>query len=228
MEPCAIVPLTRPEDVVAAIAPAAGQPAIARVIGSVRGAVRDGRVVVATLPALAAGVRECLQAAGLATTVTVAQAPGSRYQAIRSGLEHLGAEPYTRTSVLICDHRYPLATTATVRRVLAALDEGADVAVPVLSVTDTVKTVDHHGAVLGTVDRGLLNVVQYPRAFTAPALWQLVRATPVGGADAVEEFDGALRAGLDVATVAGDADSPRLEMPTDADLLATLIACRPD
>jgi 2-C-methyl-D-erythritol 4-phosphate cytidylyltransferase len=226
MEPCAIVPLT--QFAAAAVAPAAGEAALARVVRSLRGAVDDARVVVATVPALAAGVRQCLREAGLAATVVVASAPGSRYQAIRAGLEHLGAEPYTRTSVLICDHRYPLSPVAMAQRVLGALADGHDVAVPVLPVTDTVKTVDDLGAVLGTVDRSVLRVVQYPRAFTASALWQLVSGTPVIGADDVDEFSGALRAGLDVRTVAGDADSPQLEMPGDAPLLAALMACRPD
>jgi 2-C-methyl-D-erythritol 4-phosphate cytidylyltransferase len=101
--------------------------------------------------------------------------------------------------------------------------------VPTVPVTDTVKTVDQLGSVLTTVDRATLQTVQYPRAFTTSALWQLVEVspalTPPNTADA-DELDGALRAGLDVGRVAGDASAFQVELPRDTQLLEALIDCR--
>jgi 2-C-methyl-D-erythritol 4-phosphate cytidylyltransferase len=223
MEPCAIVPLTHSDDAVGAFAPMAGGAPLVRVVRSALSAVAPERVVVATPPAHAPNARECLREAGL-TTAVVAVA-GSRSHAVRVALKHLGAEPFSRTSVLLCDHRHPLAPGALAERVLAALGAGHDVAVPILPVTDTVKTVDDAGAVLSTVDRSVLRTVQYPRGFTAAALWQLASSPE---ADGFDEFACALRDGLDIGTVAGDANAFQVDLPGDVHLLAAIIAGRPE
>jgi 2-C-methyl-D-erythritol 4-phosphate cytidylyltransferase len=227
MEPCAIVPLAHAGDFEAAATRVAGEAPLVRVVRSVLEAVADERVTVATVPALAAATVECLRAAGLATAVAVAPAPGSRHQVIRAGLEHLGAEAHTAVSVLICDHRYPLAPGQLADRVLAVLPDGHDVVVPILPVTDTVKAVDELGSVLGTVDRSALRTVQYPRGFTASALWQLISVSPAAASDDLDEFDAALWASLDIGTVDGDANAIQFELPRDAHLLDAVMACRP-
>jgi 2-C-methyl-D-erythritol 4-phosphate cytidylyltransferase len=228
MEPCAIVPLTRPEDFAAAVSPVAGEAPLARVVRSVQGSVTEARVVVATVPALAAGVRDCLLAAGLSTEVAVTPAAGWRSQALRTALESLGAQAYDATPVLIGSHRYPLSHAAVADRVLDALRGGRDVAVPIVPVTDTVKTVDAMGSVLSTVDRSTLRTVQYPRGFTASALWQLISVSSVAVSDEVDEFGAALRAGLGIGTVDGDANAFHVELPRDEHLLEAIIACRPE
>lgn len=228
MDQCAIVPLVHADDLAAATALVAGEAPLVCVVRSVLGAVTEERVVVATLPTLAAGARACLRAAGLGTAIAVAREPGSRSQVIRAGLEYLGAEPDTPASVLICDHRYPLSPSEVADGVLAALRGGHDVVVPTLPVTDTVKTVDERGSVLSTVDRSTLRTVQYPRGFTATVLWRLVSISPASTTDDVDEFGAALRAGLDIGTVAGDANAFHVELPRDAQLLDAVIACRPD
>ena len=63
---------------------------------------------------------------------------------------------------------------------LAALAPAATSWCPSLPVTDTVKTVDELGSVLSTVDRATLRTVQFPRGFTASALWQLVSVSRPG------------------------------------------------
>jgi 2-C-methyl-D-erythritol 4-phosphate cytidylyltransferase len=224
MKQCAVVPLARSEDVDAATVPVAGEAPLVRVVRSVLGVVAGDDVVVATLPTLAAAVRECLRAAGVATSVAVTRGPGSRRQVIRAGLEHLDVQPHQSASVLICDHRYPLSSGAVAAGVLAALASGGDVVVPVLAVTDTVKTVDQLGSVLSTVDRATLRTVQYPRGFSASALWQLVSELPTTGLDGLDEFDAALRAGLDVGVVEGDPGAVQVELPRDAHLLEAVIA----
>jgi 2-C-methyl-D-erythritol 4-phosphate cytidylyltransferase len=228
MKPCAIVPLTHSDDFEAATVPVAGEAPLVRVVRSVLHAVSDDDVVVSTLPALAAGTEGCLRAAGLGTAVVVAREPGSRHQVIRAGLEHLEAQPDTSVFVLVCDHRYPLSPGEVAERVLAALGGGGDVVVPAVAVTDSVKTVDELGSVLTTVDRSTLRTVQYPRGFTASALWQLVSVSSPSPSDGLDEFGAALRAGLDVDVVEGDANARQVELPRDAHLLDAVIACRRD
>lgn len=228
MKQCAVVPMTSSADVDAAISPVSGEAPLVRVVRSVLQAVAEGDVVVATVPVLAASVEECLRAAGLGIAVAVTRGSGSRRQVIRAGLEHLGVEPHTAAAILICDHRFPLSPGELAVRVLAALVSGGDVVVPALPVTDSVKTVDELGSVLSTVDRATLRTVQFPRGFTASALWQLVTESPATVVDGLDEFHDALRAGLDVGTVDGDAGAFQVELPRDAHLLDAVIACRCD
>lgn len=223
MKQCAILPLTHPGDLDAATTPVAGEGPLVRVLRSVLGAVPESDVVVVTPPVLADAVVACLRAAGLSIAVAVAHGP-TRRQAVRVGLEHLDVQPHSSASVLICDHRHPLSRVEVAHRVLAAVADGAEVVVPIVAMTDSVKTVDESGSVLGTVDRATLRTVQYPRGFTAAALWQLISTSSASD----DEFDAALRAGLDVGVVDGDADAFQVEMPRDGALLDAVIACRPD
>jgi 2-C-methyl-D-erythritol 4-phosphate cytidylyltransferase len=77
------------------------------------------------------------------------------------------------------------------------------------------------------VDRSALRTVQFPRGFTASVLWQLISVSPASASDDLDEFDAALRAGLDIGTVDGDANAFQVELPRDAHLLDAVIACRP-
>jgi len=164
----------------------------------------------------------------VATPVAVTRGPGSRRHVLRAGLEHLDVAPHAAASVLIGDYRYPLSSGEVAGRVLTALAAGGDVVVPVLAVTDTVKTVDALGSVLGTVDRAGLRTVQYPRGFAAAALWQSIAEVPPTALDGLDEFDAALRAGLEVGVVDGEAGAVRVELPRDAPLLDAVIANRCD
>lgn len=228
MKQCAVVPMTSSADLDAAMVPVRGEAPLVRVVRSVLQAVAEGDVVVATVPVLAASVEKCLRAAGLDVAVAVTRGSGSRREVLRAGLEHLGVEPHTAASVLICDHRFPLSPGELAVRVLAALATGGDVVVPAVPMTDSVKTVDELGSVLSTVDRASLRTVQFPRGFTASALWQLVSGSPATVTDGLDEFHAALRAGLDVGVVDGDAGAFQVELPRDVHLLDAVIACRCD
>lgn len=224
LDPCAIVPLPQTVDPATAFTPVGGQAALVRTVWSLLEHVAGARLMVATSPALATAVRDCLASGDLAeVAVTVAREPGSRRQTLIAGLEHLGVQAGSPTPVLVGDHRHPLSTGSVAALVISGLRDGHDVVVPALPVTDTVKTVDDVGSVLSTVDRSVLRTVQYPRGYTGAALWALVSVDT--GAD---EFTSALRAGLAIGTVDGDADAFQVELPHDARLLDAIIACRPD
>ena len=90
----------------------------------------------------------------------------SRGESVRLAL---GEVPDDAAVVLVHDAARPFVEDGVIARVLAALNEGWDGAVPVLPVADTVKRVDGE-RVVETLDRSELRVAQTPQAFVASVL----------------------------------------------------------
>jgi 2-C-methyl-D-erythritol 4-phosphate cytidylyltransferase len=215
----AIVPLPAAyvDNAAAAFGPLAGEAPLARVVRTMR-----GEAVVAVAEPLVGAVHESLAAHGLsAVGVAVAEDPGSRAQCLASGLHYLEDQP---RHVLIHDIRRPLAPESVRDRVIAGLQAGGCVVMPVLAVTDSVKAVDASGSVTGTLDRSTLRAVQYPRGFTAGQLSQLLAGN---AEDEFDELDAVLRTGAPITLVDGDADAFVVELPRDAAFVEAIIACRP-
>ena len=110
--------------------------------------------------------------------------------------------------VLVHDAARPLLHDAVVERVVSALGDGWDGAVPTLPIADTVKRVDGD-RVVETLQRDELRTVQTPQAFVAEVLRKALAAASdwTDCAAAVEANGGQVR------SVAGD---PRLLKVTDA------------
>jgi 2-C-methyl-D-erythritol 4-phosphate cytidylyltransferase len=211
------LPATYVDNAAAAFDPLAGAAPLARVVRTMRGAA-----VVAVAEPLVGAVRESLAAHGLsAVGVAVAEDPGSRAQCLAAGLHYQQDQP---RHVLIHDIRRPLAPEGVRNRVIAGLQAGNPVVMPVLAVTDSVKAVDANGSVTGSLDRATLRAVQYPRGFTAGQLSQLLAGS---AEDEFDELDEALRTGTPIALVDGDADAFVVELPRDAPFVEAIIACRP-
>lgn len=135
----------------------------------------------------------------------------TRTESVREGLS---AIPEECDAVLVHDAARPLVPAAVIDRVLAALDRGADGAVPGLPPVDTVKRVDADGTVVETLPRGALRAVQTPQGFRCAAL----RAAYAGDTrDATDCATLVERAGGRVVVVAGD---PRNFKVTTRDDLA--------
>ena len=219
MEFVAIVPLPANVQAASAFASVAGEAALVRVVRALLGSGRvppSGVVVVASEP-LVAGVRSGLDSAGLSAVSVVSTAePGTRRQCLSAGLEYLGREHRSVSHVLIHDHRHALAPVEMTDRVIAGLRAGHRVVVPVLPLTDTVKAVDDHGTVVGTVDRTALRTVQYPRGYEHSAL---VESITGDFGERGDELTAASSAGLLIATVEGDVDAFAAELPADTALL---------
>jgi 2-C-methyl-D-erythritol 4-phosphate cytidylyltransferase len=115
--------------------------------------------------------------------------------------------------VLVHDAARPLLDESVVERLLAALAEGHDGAVPVLAVADTLKRVER-GAVVETVPRDGVVASQTPQAFVASTLR---RALSHDTSDATDCATLVERAGGRITVVQGD---PRLIKVTTADDLA--------
>ena len=99
----------------------------------------------------------------------------TRSESVRRGL---AAVPKTATIICVHDAARPFANEDDYLRVVTAVADGADGAVPAVPVADTIKVVDDTGQVLRTPARGTLRAVQTPQAFRAE---MLRRAHATGG-----------------------------------------------
>ena len=145
--------------------------------------VCDGVVVV--VPAADAG-RERAVAGGSTRTASV-----------RAGLE---AVPDAADVICVHDAVRPLAGAELYRRVIEAVEAGADAAIPAIAVSDTIKVVDAEGAVVATPDRATLVAVQTPQAFRADVL----RKAHALGSEGTDDAALVEAIGCRVVTVAGD------------------------
>jgi 2-C-methyl-D-erythritol 4-phosphate cytidylyltransferase len=133
----------------------------------------------------------------------------TRADSVRAGVAEVPAGPAV---ILVHDAARPLVSEAVVERVLSALGEEWDGAVPGVPLADTVKRAED-GRVVETLDRSGLYAVQTPQAFLADVLRRaLARAdtAPTDCAGFVEAAGGRVR------IVEGD--SRLLKVTTAADL----------
>ena len=100
-------------------------------------------------------------------------------------------------------------------RVIAAVLAGADAAVPVVPVVDTIRSVDGH-----VVDRDRLRAVQTPQGFRRAALV----SAHAEAADATDDASLVEAAGGKVVLVEGDARNLKITTPLDLSIAEAL--CR--
>ena len=90
----------------------------------------------------------------------------TRTESVRAGVAEV---PDDAAVILVHDAARPVLPDEVIGRVIAALGDGYDGAVPALPVSDTVKRIDGD-VVVETLDRAALVTVQTPQAFVAPVL----------------------------------------------------------
>lgn len=103
----------------------------------------------------------------------------TRAESVRAGL---AAVPDDADIVLVHDAARPRASAGLFTAVIAAVQQGADGAVPGVPVTDTVKRVAGD-TVLETLDRSTLVAVQTPQGFRA----EILRKAHAGGLDGTDD-----------------------------------------
>jgi 2-C-methyl-D-erythritol 4-phosphate cytidylyltransferase len=124
--------------------------------------------------------------------------------------------PEDAVVVLVHDAARPFVEDAVIERVLTALNEGWDGAVPGLRIADTVKAV-RGDSVVETLNRDELRAVQTPQAFVAPVL----RGAYEGDVTAASDCASLVEArGGRVTVVEGD---PKLAKITEAADLARVV-----
>jgi len=142
----------------------------------------------------------------------------TRSESVRAGL---GAIPTDAEIVLVHDAARPMADQSLFVRVVDAVRNGADGAVPGIAIADTVKEV-RDGVVMATVPRHGLVTVQTPQAFRGTVL----RAAHASGAEGTDDAAVVERAGGTVVVVAGSIDNVKITTPEDLERVAALLATR--
>jgi 2-C-methyl-D-erythritol 4-phosphate cytidylyltransferase len=172
---------------------------------ALRAAAAHTDAVVLVVPAEVADRPEPLSAVVVGGGLT-------RSASVRAGL---AAVPADADTIVVHDAARPVPVPDVWARVLAALVAGADAAVPVVPVADTLREVG--GA---TVDRARFVAVQTPQAFRAGAL----RAAHAGGTDRTDDAALVEAAGGRVVVVEGDPTNIKITTPVDLRLAEQL--CR--
>ena len=144
----------------------------------------------------------------------------TRADSVRAGL---AAVPRDATVIIVHDAARPLASPALFAAVVGAVGEGgAEGAIPVIEVSDTLKRTSG-GEVGSTVDRDGLVTVQTPQAFVADAL----RAAHLSGGQATDDAGLLEQMGATVRTVPGDPWNLKLTRPEDLDIAEALRGALP-
>jgi 2-C-methyl-D-erythritol 4-phosphate cytidylyltransferase len=123
--------------------------------------------------------------------------------------------------IVVHDAARPLLPEAVLERVITALGDGWDGAVPALPLADTIKRAGEDGAVLETLDRSGLVAVQTPQAFASAALRSALGGNLTGFTDCaglVEAGGGRVR------IVDGDPRLLKVTTPSDLAFVETLLA----
>jgi 2-C-methyl-D-erythritol 4-phosphate cytidylyltransferase len=144
-----------------------------------------------------------------ASKVTACVTGGAtRTESVRAGVAEV---PVDAAVILVHDAARPLVPDEVIERVVTALGEGFDGAVPALAVVDTLKRVEG-GVVRETLQRDGVVAVQTPQAFVASVLRASVESARAG-TDCASLVEGG---GGRVKVVAGD--ERLLKVTTKADL----------
>lgn len=166
--PKAFLPLGDRPILAVAAAAAAASPAISA-------------IVVTAPPGYEQDARACLE--GLGVPSVVITGGRTRQASVRAALAALGADVGI---VAIHDAARPFASPDLFSTVVAAVDAGADGAVPVQPVTDTVKRLVD-GRIAETLDREQLGLAQTPQAFRVEALRSAHESAAAAGREVTDD-----------------------------------------
>jgi 2-C-methyl-D-erythritol 4-phosphate cytidylyltransferase len=192
-----------------AFAQLAGRPLLAESLERLEASAWIDSIVVVAPPGWEEPVILLAEELGCGKVVSSVAGGDSRTASVRIGVGEVADEAAV---ILVHDAARPLVSDLVVERLIGALNEGWDGAIPGLSPNDTVKRV-RDGAVVETVPREELVVVQTPQAFVASVLRRAV-AGEGAGTDCSSLVE---RLGGRVTVVQGD---PRLQKVTSAEDLA--------
>jgi 2-C-methyl-D-erythritol 4-phosphate cytidylyltransferase len=175
----------------------------------------------------AVGERERIEALsrenGIRKYAGCAEPGESRAFSTRNGL--LLCEEDPETIVLIHDGSRCLVTPTLIEDIIAAVEDGADGAIPALPVSDTIK-VASGDSVAKTLDRSELRAVQTPQAFRLGLLRELFSGREESFASATDDAYLVERAGGEVRLVPGERSNIKLTSPEDVVLAEAILASR--
>jgi 2-C-methyl-D-erythritol 4-phosphate cytidylyltransferase len=150
-----------------AFAALAGRPLLAESLERLEASDWIESIVVVAPPGWEEPVILLAEELGCGKVVASVAGGETRAESVRIGVGEIADDAAV---ILVHDGARPLLPEGVIERVLAALNEGWDGAVPGLPVVDTVKRVAADGAIAETLPRGDLVAVQTPQAFVASVL----------------------------------------------------------
>jgi 2-C-methyl-D-erythritol 4-phosphate cytidylyltransferase/2-C-methyl-D-erythritol 2,4-cyclodiphosphate synthase len=156
--------------------------------------------------------------AGLALPAP-AQGGATRQESVRRGLEALSKR--APDCVLIHDAARPLVSPHVSERVIAALKAGADAAVPLVPVADTLRRREADGR-WTTISRENLHRAQTPQGFRFGAILDAHRK--FAARDVTDDMALAELAGLTITAVAGEETNLKITTPEDFVMAERLLA----
>lgn len=183
-------------------------------------ALIDGGVeaLVVTIPAgFEAEFRAALR--GAAAPVLCVSGGASRQESVAAGLAALQAPE--DAVVLVHDAARALVPASVVRAVADAVRAGAEAAIPVVPVVDSVRRLDQDTSVV--VDRARLRAVQTPQGAKLGALRAAHAAVARAGVEVTDDAAACEFVGLRVTLVAGHRDALKITEPTDLVLAGAIV-----
>jgi 2-C-methyl-D-erythritol 4-phosphate cytidylyltransferase len=132
----------------------------------------------------------------------------TRSASVRSGL---AAVPDDAEVIVVHDGARPVPVPEVWERVIAAVLDGADAAIPTVPINDTLWSLGDGQLAAGPVDRTGVVAVQTPQAFKRTALW----TAHAGGGEATDDASLVQAAGGKVVTVDGDPSNVKVTTPID-------------
>ena len=145
---------------------------------------------------------------GQATQPGEVEGGSTRSESVRRGL---AAVPAEATIVCVHDAARPFASPAIFQRVISAVVDGADAAVPGIPVVDTIKQVNVSNVVVETPHRETLRAVQTPQAFRATSL----RRAHEHGGEGTDDAYLIEKIGGEVVVVEGEVVNRKITTPED-------------
>jgi 2-C-methyl-D-erythritol 4-phosphate cytidylyltransferase len=147
---------------------------------------------------------------GAGKVTSVVTGGETRAESVRIALAEI---PDDAAVIVVHDAARPILPEEVLERVISALSDGFDGAVPVLPVANTVKRV-RDGEVVETLDRAELFMAQTPQAFVASALRAAAAGEGTDCASLVEARGGRIKA------VDGDPRLLKVTSPEDLELVS--------
>jgi 2-C-methyl-D-erythritol 4-phosphate cytidylyltransferase len=190
-----------------------GRPLLAESLERLESSEWIDSIVVAAPPDWEEPVILLAEELGCGKVAAVVPGGESRAASVRAGLAEL---PGDAVVALVHDAARPVLTEDVIDRLMTALNEGWEGAVPAIPLADTIKRVDGD-QVVETVDRERLVSAQTPQAF----LWSALRDAVAAGGEATDCAALVEARGGRVKVVRGDRRLIKVTEPADLDLAAS-------
>lgn len=165
--------------------------------------------------------------AGIAGPITLLETAGeSRQATVRASLDLLAAQNAVGegTTILVHDAARPCLTSDIITALLDERKNGHEAVVPALSITDTLRRIDHHTGIATDIDRSDVHAVQTPQAFDAALLHELHQR--YRGESFTDDAALVARAGFAPAYTPGCRDNIKITYAADIPQAAAILSGR--